>query len=90
MNLNRLFQLGTITNFSRQYRDRNRISGEIPEEIFELTSLQLLDLDNNFLTGTISPSFENLQELSFMTIGNNLFEGQPMPEAFATLPNLGT
>ena len=68
--------------------DRNNLSGPIPDELFNLVDLELLDLDNNMLTGTISPRFANLKQLFFVTIGNNRFGGQPMPEAFANIPSL--
>ena len=68
--------------------DRNELTGPIPDELFTITTLELLDLDNNFLTGTISPDFVNLKNLFFMTIGNNNFAGQPMPSAFAKHLNL--
>lgn len=67
-------------------RDRNELTGPIPDEIFEVKTLQLIDLDNNQLDGLISDRFGEFEDLFFATIGNNKFSSQPMPEAF-TKPN---
>ena len=70
------------------YSDRNELTGEIPDEIFELNSLKLLDLDNNQLTGVIQDSFEDLPNLRFLTIGNNAYDQQPMPSSIGGLSKL--
>ena len=70
------------------YSDRNELTGEIPDEIFELNSLKLLDLDNNQLTGVIQDRFEDLPNLGFLTIGNNAYDQQPLPSSIGGLSKL--
>ena len=65
------------------------MDGTIPEEIFDLTSLLLLDLDNNNFSGMISQNFRELTNLRFLTIGNNDFDEQPLPVVFSELEGLG-
>ena len=65
------------------------MEGTIPEEIFDLTSLILLDLDNNNFRGKISQKFSELKSLEFLTIGNNDFDEQPLPGVFSELKGLG-
>lgn len=71
------------------YRDRNNLTGDIPDEMFNLKNLLLLDLDNNKLSGPISNRFGELQELRFLTIGNNNFDQQALPDGISNLDKLG-
>jgi Leucine-rich repeat (LRR) protein len=43
--------------------DNNRLSGDIPAEFWQKTSLQIANLENNQLTGQIPPSIGTMTEL---------------------------
>jgi len=68
--------------------DSNSISGSIPEEIYNLNSLQWVDLSWNQITGSISPSIGNLQSLTQVLIYNNLLSND-IPSEMGLLKNLG-
>lgn len=44
----------------------NGITGEMPKELGNLTSLSNLNLENNNLIGEIPPSLGNLKKLQFL------------------------
>lgn len=56
----------------------NLLSGDIPQSICDLTSLQVLDLCSNHLTGTIPSALNHLHFLSEFNISNNELQG-PIP-----------
>ncbi|KAI7755588.1 hypothetical protein M8C21_029294 [Ambrosia artemisiifolia] len=65
----------------------NQITGGIPEDYGNLTSLTMLDLENNRLTGPIPSSLGNLKNLQFLILSQNNLEG-PIPDSLSSLPNL--
>ena len=67
----------------------NNLSGEIPEEIFNLPELQRLDLFNNSITGEIPSTIENAVNLEYLDLDNNDMSG-PVPEEIGALTNLRT
>ena len=58
----------------------NRLSGAIPPEIGNLTSLQSLDLFNNQLSGAIPPEIGSLTSLQILYLANNQLSGAIPPE----------
>ncbi|EOY13305.1 Receptor like protein 33 [Theobroma cacao] len=54
----------------------NLFSGQIPEELGELISLQALNLSNNNLTGPIPPSFGNMIALESLDLSSNKLGGR--------------
>ena len=52
------------------------LSGELPDQVFNLENLEVLELFGNNLTGTISSGFENLTKLRSLNLGQNNFHGQ--------------
>ncbi|XP_019443853.1 PREDICTED: probable LRR receptor-like serine/threonine-protein kinase At1g53440 [Lupinus angustifolius] len=65
----------------------NRLSGPIPSEIGDITSLQFLILEDNQLGGPLPPSLGNLTELLLLLLSGNNFTGT-MPEELGKLTNL--
>ena len=52
------------------------LSGEIPSEIWEMTNLTELRLNNNQLTGEIPPEIGNLTNLIYLNLKWNQLSGQ--------------
>ena len=67
--------------------NRNNLSGEIPPELGNLTSLRGLGLVENQLSGEIPPELGNLVALIDFGLGDNQLSGEIPPE-FGSLANL--
>ena len=67
--------------------DGNRLTGEIPAELGNLTSLRELSLGNNQLTGGIPAELGNLTSLRDLSLGNNQLTGR-IPTELGNLANL--
>ena len=65
----------------------NRLRGEIPPALVNLTSLQELYLSQNQLTGGIPPAIGNLTDLKHLVLFQNRLTGAIPPE-LANLKNL--
>ncbi|PPD93000.1 hypothetical protein GOBAR_DD10032 [Gossypium barbadense] len=63
----------------------NGITGEIPKELGNLSSLTSLDLENNRLTGDIPSSLGNLKNLQFLLLDGNDLSGQ-VPDHLFRIP----
>lgn len=66
--------------------DFNMLTGTLPSEIFSLTNLLELDLNNNTLSGSID-GIQNLSELTFLQLHSNSFTGE-IPSSFGNLKRL--
>ncbi|THG10273.1 hypothetical protein TEA_010533 [Camellia sinensis var. sinensis] len=62
----------------------NQISGSIPKEVGNITSLELLLLNGNQLTGPLPDEIGNLPKLDRIQIDQNQISG-PIPKSFAKL-----
>jgi len=65
----------------------NRLSGNIPPELGDLTNLTFLNLFNNQLIGSIPSEFGNLSNLTALFLSNNQLNGTIPPE-LGNLTNL--
>jgi len=65
----------------------NNLSGNIPSDLWSLTSLTRLNLSGNQLTGNLSPQIENLTELIWLQLNSNQFSGS-IPAQLGNLSNL--
>ena len=63
------------------------ISGQIPNEIGDLDSLEFLWLEDNLLTGPIPPSIGDLSNLKYLILHFNELTG-PIPPSMGNLSNL--
>ena len=66
----------------------NRFEGPIPEELWTLSELKELDLNDNRLEGELSGSISNLIYLRFLQLHSNRFAGE-IPIALGDLQLLG-
>ena len=69
--------------------DVNRLSGPIPAELSNLSSLQVLWLSTNQLSGSIPAELGGLSNLQSLSIGANQLSG-PIPAELGSLSNLET
>ncbi|KAD7117858.1 hypothetical protein E3N88_05126 [Mikania micrantha] len=65
----------------------NRITGEIPREICNITTLTKLDLEANQLSGTVPSDFGRLTNLNILILSSNRFTGR-LPTTLGQLGNL--
>ena len=65
----------------------NRLSGEMPSELGDLTNLESLRLGGNQLTGEIPPELDSLANLEWLNLGGNQLTGE-IPAALGNLANL--
>ncbi|GLJ28662.1 hypothetical protein SUGI_0564860 [Cryptomeria japonica] len=66
----------------------NMISGSIPQQIVNLTSLTYLHLGNNLFSGNIPSGINRFRELEFMHLGGNKLEGS-IPSEIGQMQHLG-
>ncbi|KAL6848517.1 hypothetical protein ACP4OV_021811 [Aristida adscensionis] len=67
--------------------DGNGIGGALPDDLFNITSLQLLSLHTNSLSGDLSPRLRNLSRLVRLDLSFNAFSGE-LPDVFDALAGL--
>ncbi|XP_043722215.1 LRR receptor-like serine/threonine-protein kinase ERECTA isoform X1 [Telopea speciosissima] len=65
----------------------NRLSGQIPDEIGDCSSLNYLDLSTNNLNGDIPFSISKLKQLESLILKNNQLIG-PIPSTLSQIPSL--
>jgi Protein kinase domain/Leucine rich repeat len=63
------------------------LQGEIPDSLYNMTYLQILNLHSNHLNGSIPPTIGNLTNLEELDLSNNLLMG-PIPPSLSGLKNL--
>ncbi|KAK1426484.1 hypothetical protein QVD17_15158 [Tagetes erecta] len=65
----------------------NRITGKIPPELGNITTLTKLDLEANYLSGTVPAELGKLINLKSLILSSNQFQGT-LPAALGELRNL--
>ncbi|CAI0458545.1 unnamed protein product [Linum tenue] len=65
----------------------NRISGEIPACLAQISSLQILSVGNNFLRGPIPSNLSNLRSLQILDLSGNKLRGE-IPNSLGNLRSL--
>nr|GMC47315.1 probable LRR receptor-like serine/threonine-protein kinase At1g56140 isoform X1 [Ipomoea batatas] len=73
-----------ITALKVQAQD---VTGGIPDELWNLTSINDLNLGQNYLNGTLSRSIGNLRRLQYLTVGKNALSGV-LPKELGMLTDL--
>ncbi len=68
---------GQVTSL---YLSDNQLTGSIPPELGNLSSLETLNLSGNRLTGSIPPELGNLSSLKFLHLSGNQLTGSIPPE----------
>lgn len=63
------------------YLGYNKFKGSVPEELFTLPNLQMMQIMNNSLSGTVPDVQLNSTQLNMITLNNNLLSGT-VPEVF--------
>ncbi|XP_062012890.1 probable LRR receptor-like serine/threonine-protein kinase RFK1 isoform X1 [Rosa rugosa] len=66
----------------------NRLSGEIPKELGNITTLTYLSFEANRFSGVLPPELGNLINLRTLMLSSNQLTGN-LPEAYAGLTSLG-
>jgi Leucine-rich repeat (LRR) protein len=79
--------ISNLNNLKTLKLDFNNISSTIPDELYSITTLNLLWLNNNLLTGTISNSVLNLVNLEVLFLFYNNFHGY-IPSSLYTITSL--
>ncbi|KAE8653203.1 probable LRR receptor-like serine/threonine-protein kinase RFK1 [Cucumis sativus] len=65
----------------------NRLTGEIPDALWNITTLTSLNLEGNQFTGAIPSQLGRLSNLQYLLLSSNQFNGT-IPTTFAGLKNL--
>ncbi|WZZ42535.1 hypothetical protein YC2023_038794 [Brassica napus] len=65
----------------------NRISGPIPKEIGNITTLKTLTLESNQISGNLPPELGNLNNIEIILLGTNYLTGD-IPSTFSKLTTL--
>ncbi|KAK9275031.1 hypothetical protein L1049_022289 [Liquidambar formosana] len=63
------------------------VVGIIPDELWNLTFIENIDLRQNYLTGSLSASIGNLTRMQYMALGINALSGE-LPKELGQLTNL--
>ncbi|KAG6529367.1 phytosulfokine receptor 1-like [Zingiber officinale] len=76
--------ISNCTSLQELSLDLNEISGNLPPQLFMLSSLRILNLQENQLSGGLSSSLGNLSNLEQLDLSVNSFSGR-IPDVFGSL-----
>jgi serine/threonine protein kinase len=74
-------------NLTRLQMNRNKISGQLPVWISQITTLSYLDFNSNEMWGGLPPEYGNLVGLTSVQLWENGFSGY-MPDSWRNLVNV--
>ncbi|KAK1367269.1 putative LRR receptor-like serine/threonine-protein kinase [Heracleum sosnowskyi] len=77
----------TFCHITQLYVLALNVMGVIPDELWNLTFLNNLDLRQNYLTGPLSASIGNLVSMQYLALGINSLSGE-LPKELGNLTNL--
>ena len=66
----------------------NRLEGDIPSELGQLTALEALNLSDNLLTGTLPIVLGRLTSLEDLQLQDNIGLAEPLPQSLTDLQHL--
>ncbi|XP_012842358.1 PREDICTED: probable leucine-rich repeat receptor-like protein kinase At5g49770 [Erythranthe guttata] len=81
--------MGLVRTLEVVRLDRNSLSGPVPSNFNNLTSVQELFLANNKLTGSL-PNLTGMNLLHYVDMSNNSFDATDIPPWFSSLQSLTT
>ncbi|XP_042034612.1 probable LRR receptor-like serine/threonine-protein kinase At3g47570 [Salvia splendens] len=77
-----------LSMLRKLYLGVNDFRGKIPEEIGNLSQLEVLSIPDSSLTGNIPSSVFNISSLKFMDLSNNSLSGNIPSDMCDSLPNI--
>ncbi|CAI9276908.1 unnamed protein product [Lactuca saligna] len=81
---NAISQLSELRILSLPFND---LSGEIPDEIWGMKKLEVIDLEGNMLSWNLNSNFRDLENLRVLNLGFNQISGK-IPNSLSNLKNL--
>nr|CAB3504003.1 unnamed protein product [Digitaria exilis] len=66
----------------------NNLTGNIPKEVGNITTLKLILVDNNNLSGPLPPELAETQSLEILQADNNNFSGSSIPAEYSGIQTL--
>ena len=64
-----------MDNYYVLYLPLQGITGLVPSNLYSLTALRSLDIDNTYLSGSIPDSISAMTDLTSLILSNNNFAG---------------
>ena len=80
-------RIGELSALKFLYLGNNRLSGEIPESIFKLPNIIVIDIFSNDLIGPLPMSIGSATQLEFLSLAGNNLSGS-IPPIIGQLSNL--
>uniref|UniRef100_A0A2N9I1J1 Protein kinase domain-containing protein n=1 Tax=Fagus sylvatica TaxID=28930 RepID=A0A2N9I1J1_FAGSY len=78
-----------LTKLLKLSMSNNSMSGQIPDNVAELKSLEFLDISNNLFSSSIPPGFGKLASLQNLSLAGNNFSGS-IPDSISGLASIQT
>ena len=79
--------ISQLSNLRVFYMTCLQLTGKIPDELWDIQTLEEVDLKGNYLTGELSPAIKNAHSLKVLDLRNNSLSGK-IPEEICELTTL--